>query len=122
MTRPDDLGGSPTPSEDHDRSWLGFDRLRSANVQRCEDVFHQLDSWSPTDWACAAAGEMGEACNLIKKLRRGEDISLTDVGYELADTVIYLDLLAARLGINLGEAVREKFNIVSDRRGSEVRL
>lgn len=106
----------------NERTWLSFGELRTANVQRCQDVFHEIDEWSPTDWACAAAGEMGEACNLIKKLRRGEDVKTRDIAYEIADTVIYLDLLAVRLGINLGEAVREKFNIVSDRRDSEVRL
>jgi NTP pyrophosphatase (non-canonical NTP hydrolase) len=104
---------------------LTFNELREADVGRCNSgVFpgHTLDSWSPTDWACAVAGEVGEACNLIKKLRRGEIVSLEDIGFELADAVIYIDLLAARLGIDLGEAIREKFNIVSERRGSNARL
>lgn len=101
---------------------LDFDALRAANVKRCEDVFHPLDSWSPQDWACAMAGETGEACNLIKKLRRNEAIDHGDIGRELADIVIYADLLAARLRLDLGDAVRAKFNEVSERRGSEVRL
>jgi NTP pyrophosphatase (non-canonical NTP hydrolase) len=73
------------------------------------------------------AGEVGEACNVVKKIRRIENgtntakdpqtfdacrIMLAD---ELADTIIYADLLAARLGIDLGEAVRNKFNEVSRR-------
>jgi len=102
---------------------LGFNELRQANVKRCESVFHPLESWSPTDWATAMAGECGEACNLIKKLRRGgELIPLQSIASELADLVTYADLLAARLGINLGVAVREKFNEVSDRQNSDVRL
>jgi NTP pyrophosphatase (non-canonical NTP hydrolase) len=106
---------------------LSFDDLRKANVARCEDVFHPLDSWSPTDWACAAAGEMGETCNLIKKLRRGirweDEMNFKEaIAAEIADTVIYLDLLAARLSIDLGRAVAEKFNVVSDRRKSSIRL
>lgn len=101
---------------------LGFQNLRDANVRRCNAVFHPLHSWSPTDWACAMAGECGEACNLIKKLHRGEDISPSEIGKELADIVTYADLLAARLGINLGDAVREKFNEVSERRNSDYRL
>lgn len=34
---------------------------------------------------------------------------------ELADTFIYLDLLASRCGIDLENAVRQKFNAISDR-------
>ena len=77
-----------------------------------------------TDWACALAGEVGEACNVIKKLRRG-DFKLEDHEYrtiladELADIQIYLDLLAHHAGINLEEATRRKFNIVSEKRGSK---
>ena len=41
---------------------------------------------------------------------------------ELADVVIYADLLAERLGIDLGAAVRTKFNEVSDRRNIDIRL
>lgn len=98
---------------------LNFAMLRQANVARCVDVFHAVNSWSPTDWACAMAGECGEACNLVKKLRRGEPVPEVDIGKELADVVIYADLLAARLGIDLGEAVRLKFNEVSERRNSK---
>lgn len=101
---------------------LTFMDLCVANAKRCEDVFHPIESWTPTDWACAMAGEAGEACNLVKKLRRGEDIQPGAIGHELADVVIYADLLCTRLGINLGELVRSKFNVVSERRGSEVKL
>lgn len=115
---------------------VGFGALREANVRRCGEVFHPLESWSLTDWACAAAGEMGEACNVVKKIRRlhsqraqetkpsqktlGElEAALAE---ELADVVIYVDLLAARADINLVEAVRAKFNKVSIERGSKERL
>ena len=113
---------------------LSFDQLRKANLERTADVFHPLDAWSPTDWACVMAGECGEACNQVKKLRRldgadgvidspEERARLTrNVADELADAIIYADLLAARLGIELGDAVRCKFNEVSERRGSFVKL
>lgn len=113
---------------------LNFDELRAINVLRCEEVFHPVHSWSPTDWATAFAGEAGEACNFVKKLRRHEDGNNTAkdpqtaqacidaIAGELADTIIYADLLAARLGINLGVAVLEKFNEVSDRMGATYRL
>lgn len=101
---------------------LNFDTLREKNVRRCEDVFHKVKWWSPSDWAMAVTGELGKACNLLKKRMRGEVIPVIDIADELADTVIYLDLLAARLDINLGEAVIRKFNIVSDQRGSKIKL
>lgn len=113
---------------------LSFDRLRAANVKRCEEVFHPVKAWSPTDWATALAGEVGEACNEIKKLRRldGADAVLDTlqereairvrVGRELADVIAYADLLAARMGIDLGAAVIAKFNEVSKKRNSTVYL
>lgn len=92
---------------------VNFDALRELNIERCEakDGFkHNLLSWSPTDWGCAMGGECGEALNLIKKLRRGEEIDPVQIGKEIADVVIYADLLAARLGLRLGDLVRMKFN------------
>lgn len=108
---------------EQDAPALSFAALRETNVRRCLDAFKQsLDDWSLLEWAGAAAGEVGELANLCKKLRRGEDVPLREIGYEAADAVIYLDLLCAAAGIDLGAMVREKFNVVSDRRGSEVRL
>lgn len=109
---------------------IRFSELRTANVERCEQVFHRLNDWSATDWACAMAGECGEACNEIKKLRRietgsampGELVTRESIGRELADMVIYADLLAARLGIDLGDAVVKKFNDVSLKRDSNITL
>jgi NTP pyrophosphatase (non-canonical NTP hydrolase) len=113
---------------------LTFGDLRALNVARCVDVFHAINDWSPTDWACAMAGECGEACNEVKKLRRldGDDADFDTVeqraklrikiGKELADLVIYADLLAKRLDLDLARCVVEKFNEVSERRGSTIKL
>lgn len=112
---------------------LTFATLRRTNVARCESAFHPLDSWSLTDWATAVGGECGEALNIVKKLRRldvetspvnvpDRESLLDALASEIADTVIYADLLAARAGIDLAAAVRAKFNAVSRRVGSEVQL
>ena len=113
---------------------MKFSVLRLANVKRCEEVFHPLHHWTPTDWACALAGEAGEVCNAVKKLRRLADGTNTSkdpqteieaikaIGAELADTIIYADLLAARLGLDLSVEVQAKFNEVSRRMNSSVRL
>lgn len=80
------------------------------------------------------AGEAGETCNAVKKLRRLEDGTNTDkdpqtkieaikaIGSELADTIIYCDLLAARLGLDLSVEVQAKFNEVSRRMNCLIRL
>lgn len=108
---------------------LSFAELRTTNVRRCEDVFHKLERWNPAEWSNAMAGEVGEACNIAKKIIRGDypdEHAMADavraLAKEIADVVIYADLLAARMGIDLGEAVVSKFNEVSKRRGSNIRL
>lgn len=94
---------------------LTFAELRTKNVKRTAEAFHRVEAWSPTDWATAMAGECGEACNLIKKMRRGDLVHSSHIADELADLIIYTDLLAERLGIDLEEAIIHKFNAVSDR-------
>ena len=109
-----------------------FDALQAINVARCEspdDGFNQkLDEWSILEWAGAMAGEAGEATNVAKKMRRqrvqrGDDkATIEQLGEELADTICYAALTAARAGINLGAAVVAKFNKVSQEIGSTYRL
>ena len=113
---------------------LTFEAIRVANTTRCGQSFHPINSWSPTDWGCAMAGEVGEACNFLKKLRRLDDNKqlaniptnrdeiIADIAKELADVVLYADLLAARLNIDLGKSVADKFNEVSDRVKSDVKI
>jgi len=115
-------------------STLRFLELREANLKRCPEVFHPLHDWSIQDWACAMASECGEACNIAKKLKRYATKSNTDkdplaakaamwaLARELADVVIYADLLAARIGADLGEEITKKFNDVSHRMKSSVFL
>lgn len=98
-----------------------------------------LAEWSALEWAAAMAGEAGEACNAAKKLKRAETgikninhepgRSLTDieiarkaVGREVADTIIYGVLLAARCGVEIEAAVTEAFNRKSEEYGFPERL
>jgi len=106
---------------------LDFDKLREENVARCEECFHSVDGWSAVEWTNALAGEVGELCNFTKKMLRGdfegkESEGIGECSKELGDIIAYADLVAARLGINLGKAVAEKFNTVSKRIGSPRRL
>jgi NTP pyrophosphatase (non-canonical NTP hydrolase) len=110
---------------------LTFEELRSANVARAIK-WHPagIDSWSASDWLMAVTGELGELASLLKmRLRErdelpGNKFSPTDqqIADELADVATYLDLLAASLGVDLGGAIIEKFNAVSERVGFDDRL
>ncbi len=113
---------------------MNFEDLRQANTKRCGESFHPIDHWSPTDWGCAMAGECGEACNNLKKLRRLEgshfardderevDKLIDQVMDEVADMVVYADLLATRLNRSLESAIIDKFNRMSDTVGSDIKL
>lgn len=107
----------------------------SLNRQRCEAANgfnHPVESWSVSDWFTATMGELGEAANIAKKLNRVRDgipgnlespekLELK-LGRELADTFIYLDLLAQRCGIDLEQAVRETFDNKSKQIGFPLRI
>lgn len=115
----------------HMQSSLTFGALRGANLARkahyknAHGESPDFDSWGRADWLEALVGELGEYANISKKFRRGdmdEETFLALAKKELADAQTYLDILAATIGIDLGEATKDKFNEVSERVGSPVRL
>lgn len=103
---------------------LHFMQFRIMNSARCNVSFFPLDSKDGPWWGNAMAGECGEACNIIKKIDRDglTPERVQALAKELADVVTYADLLAARFGIDLGEAIASKFNEVSKRVDSGIRL
>lgn len=102
---------------------MKFEEFSTANKDRCVlDFKRNHGDWSFADWMCAITGEIGEAANLIKKLKRGKDIDKREIGFELADAITYIDLLMQELGLDTGDMLREKFNVVSNRIGSEIKL
>lgn len=109
---------------------MDFKTFSQANRTRCEHpegFAHKLQDWSLSDWFTATLGELGEAANIAKKLNRyrdgikGNSESLEELraklADEVADTFIYLDLLAQAAGFDLEEAVRDKFNRTSRKIG-----
>lgn len=102
-------------------------RLRSANVARAK-LWTKDQPVSLSFRGNELAGEVGEACNVIKKLERerlgyaGSRDTLEHLREELADVIICVDLVAMELGINLSEAVRDKFNATSEKVGLPTRL
>jgi NTP pyrophosphatase (non-canonical NTP hydrolase) len=112
---------------------LSFSKLREANMARIprfknakgEAAHSEVDGsdWTPADWLQAVVGELGELANMLKKIKRG-DYSLeegrVELAKEFADVAIYLDIFAYQFRIDLGDAVMNKFNEVSDRVGAGV--
>ena len=97
---------------------LTFAELRFGNATRCK-------SWDPDDritplfFALELGGEiaeMGKVLNTLKKLERerlhlrGSRATLDDLAQELADVVIMADLVAIKYDLDLGRAIRQKFN------------
>jgi NTP pyrophosphatase (non-canonical NTP hydrolase) len=95
-----------------------FSTLRDANRERHKEWFKDKEV-SLLFRATELAGEVGELCNVIKKLERerlgvkGSKATLEQVADELADVVISADLLGMQFGINIGEAIERKFNATS---------
>jgi NTP pyrophosphatase (non-canonical NTP hydrolase) len=73
-------------------------------------------------------GETGEVCNALKKIERfrmgmvGGSGDLTNLKEELADVIICVDLIAMDLDIDLGQAIRDKFNKTSEKNGLETKI
>lgn len=114
---------------------LTFNTLRSANLARLPEFKNKHGAaahskpdgsdWSPAQWLQAVMGELGEYANVRKKFERG-DLTATEfqslAADELADVQCYLDILAAQVGVNLGQATMEKWNRVSERVGCNIRI
>lgn len=111
---------------------LSFAELHNANSTRVVRWHEGATPWTVLEWGGAMAGEAGEACNLAKKIRRldqgiytkdfNRGLLLEKLAEECADTVIYLELLCASQGIDLGAAIRKKFNETSIMFGFPERL
>ena len=104
-----------------------FDRLRDANVVR-QWEWPGSELITPAFRGNELAGEVGEACNIIKKLERerlginGSRASIEELAAELADVIICTDLIAMSYNIDLWSAVVDKFNASSMKLELKTRL
>lgn len=107
---------------------LTFHKFQKTNAKRSRKVFPQCQEWSLAEWSNALAGEAGEVCNLTKKMSRdshGErdrDKDMIELGKEIADVMCYCSLLASACGFDLEEILIQKFNEVSKKRKSKIKL
>lgn len=113
-------------------SFLDFQRK---NEKRCVEGFnHQLDDWSFMEWGSATAGEVGEANNKAKKLKRlqqnikgnkaGETYNRLreDMAREVIDGIVYSFLWLSAAGFDAEILLREVFNAKSDEIGSDIKI
>jgi NTP pyrophosphatase (non-canonical NTP hydrolase) len=113
---------------------LTFNKFSELNRKRCEapspQGFNESlapgSAYGPEHWALATGEEAGEVLGAVlgmtgRKARK-KDLTKQDVFKEIGDTAACLDLLAQSLGSTLGECVQNKFNEVSDRIGSNIKL
>src|SRR5215510_15396592 len=109
---------------------MEINEFNKLNWQRCKR-WHDgnPDKWDINKWMIAFEGEVGEACNIVKKMNRvmdhvkGRD-SETDIQElrqqlirKLVDAYCYLDLVFGYLAINKERAIALKFNEISDEYG-----
>ena len=109
---------------------LDLHAFRQLNVERARNGFRCYDNQPVTYWTTALAGEVGELCNMIKKMERvqrggidggssytAKDINKQMLKEEIGGIAIYLDLLASLLDIDLQEAIVDTFNEKSEKYG-----
>lgn len=108
---------------------LSFAGLRLAMIARIMEPSNAFkkceDTWTTAHWMQALVGEVGELANILKKVDRGDftlESALESIGKEFGDIVAYLDILAFKVGINLGQVTADKYNEVSERIGSSLRI
>ena len=106
---------------------MDLQELRDANEKRHIEWANGADI--PLSFrGLELAGEAGEVCNELKKIERtrrgmvGGKVGTQDVQEELADVLVCVDLIAMDLGIDLGEALRAKFNKTSEKYGLVTKL
>ncbi len=98
-------------------------RLREANITRNTEFLSraEMTGLSISFRGNELAGEVGEACNIVKKIEqarlglRPTYATVDDLAEELADVIICVDLLAMEFDIDLEKAVVNKFNNYSKR-------
>lgn len=106
---------------------LSLQTIREKNQERQKE-YDEGTAITGLYLSTALAGEAGETCNVVKKLERerlglkGTRSSVSSLSDELADTLCYLDLLAAKYGIDLEAAYVKKFNEVSQKNGFNTRF
>lgn len=104
-----------------------YSNLLEANIVRQKE-WDPGKAITPSYRGNELAGEVGEACNVIKKLERerlgiaGSRDTVEHLAQELADVVICVNLVAIAYGINIDKEVALKFNSTTDKMKLQTRM
>lgn len=110
-----------------------FAQFRTTNVQR-RLRWHEGAGrpWVGPDWGNETAGEVGEMCNIIKKIQRHYDgiqqagfdyaAAMENLKKEIGDVVICAELVSEFFNLRLEDCVRYAFNKTSEKNGFPERL
>lgn len=102
---------------------LTFQHLYEANKDRFQSVYGcRLNDVSIERWVLTVCSETGDLAKLVNRRVNGDTISDLEILREAASIVIQVDLMVSALGYELSNAVSEKFDNVSDRVESLVKL
>lgn len=105
---------------------LTIKEFSEKNAARCERDFHRKISLETLPLhALALGGEVGELQQEIKRMM--DEGTLTEerrirIGNEISDIQTYADLCAQHCGLDPEAILKQKFNEVSDRVGSDIKL
>lgn len=94
----------------------------SLNWDRNETIFTECKDFEPKDFALAAIGPSGYIGYLLMRRERDENVNNGEIFEEIADAVVYLDLLCTALGGDLAVVVARKFNETSKKAGCDHKL
>lgn len=122
---------------------LTISEISEINNERKREWHNDADTdWSPAEWGNAFAGECGELCNYLKKILR-HDMGIRQLAIkegseyenpavrqalidkaakEIADSFLYLNIIADELNIDMYQAIVQKFNEVSERENLPQRM
>lgn len=109
---------------------LNLKEFSKLNRDRAVEGFKTYERVPLTYWTTAIAGEVGELCNMIKKLERvknggidgGSSYTAATITKEMIEEqiggiAIYLDLISGILDIDLQQAIIKTFNSKSEKYG-----
>lgn len=103
-----------------------MEALDEVNEKRSIEVYGEhLEDLELSQWSNAVAAEAGELAGICHKIDMASyphtrETHLEEVGREAADIVTFLHLLCMREGIDLSQAIKSKFNEVSEKKGSDI--